>query len=455
MKRYVIVFIIVLMLTACKPDPASLFDVDLDDLTIEVGRSVDYSTIFVSEEELVVDDSSVNYDLLGTYPITVTILENTYQYNVIIVDTTTPVIHIPEGFVTVFELYEDIDLSGITVTDNYDQTISFVSNIHEIFNDEEGYYTLTIAALDSSGNFTTKAITIRYIDITPPELDILISEIEYDSFHVEFVEYDPDYFKLCSSYKVFEGSEVIRQGTITDTFEFDITGLKQNTEYVVYIYFDFQYPNQPEDDIFDVVSLTTDELYAPELYFENGEIIDSSSFTGKLKVVDPDDLIDGIHVALYDTEDTLIEELNVYGTSDIHFEGLDAGRDYFIVIDYDYNFYDGLGVQEYDFNYEFQTSHLANPVIEVLSVDLFLTELHVNVSITDSDNTISELKVILIEGSTILEEIFITSADTQVVFDELTANTTYEIRVVGTYSVEYGIDIEQHFYEDNHSTLTN
>jgi hypothetical protein len=456
MKKYLIVFIFLLLLTGCKPDPNTLLTYDEEDLIFEVGEDhPDYDTIFLTEEPFTVDDTNVNYATLGTYEIVLTIKDNEYLFDVEIVDTTSPVINLPEGFVTAYELGEVVDLSGVTVTDNYDDDISFASNLHELDCSVESYFTLTLTAHDSSGNLTTKAVEIRYIDITEPTINIVASNIDYNFFSIEFIENDPDNFKVESYYQIFEGSEIIYEGFITSTNEFNFANLKQNTTYMVYLHFDYQYPGEMIETMMQVLSVTTESLYNPELYFENGETVTATGFEGRFKVIDPDDLIGSIILNLVDDNQAVIQTLSVTDTTDISFSNLDPGRDYKIIVLYEYDFMDGLGTVNYEFNYDFSTEFLNAPSIDVTSVDLLVNQLDVHLDITDVDNTFTEIKVILIENVTVLEEVIIDRSTTLVTFDELTANTEYEIRVVGIYSIQHGTEETQVFYEDTHSTLTN
>ncbi|HEY8365365.1 MAG TPA: immunoglobulin-like domain-containing protein, partial [Haloplasmataceae bacterium] len=119
-----------------------------------------------------VDFSEVNNALLGTYSITYIVSDSSgniaYEITKLhIVDTTKPVISgVKDKTVS---LNQNIDeaflLSGITITDNYDQNIIdkvVISGNYDT--NKKGTYQITITVTDSSGNVAKKQFMLTVID---------------------------------------------------------------------------------------------------------------------------------------------------------------------------------------------------------------------------------------------------------------------------------------------------
>lgn len=138
----------------------------------EQGASATDDTDGDITSSIVIDSSSVNTNLIGTYTVTYDVADssgnNALQVirTVNVVDTTAPVITLIGRNPFTVELRDDYVERGFIATDNYegDITSSVVVNSTDLNTDRIGTYHITYDVTDSNGNVATQVIrTIRVV----------------------------------------------------------------------------------------------------------------------------------------------------------------------------------------------------------------------------------------------------------------------------------------------------
>ncbi len=169
--------------------------------TIEVGGSytepgyICEDIVIGSCYDLVlVDSSSLNTNVLGTYYIT---YDYTDAYNnvaitrtrtVRIVDTTNPVISLIDSANVTHEVNTTYTDSGYTCTDNYDGSITDADVTKNISISTLGDQTYTYRCTDSSGNSSEISRTVTVVDTTPPVITLTGSSTVYLEYKATYVD---------------------------------------------------------------------------------------------------------------------------------------------------------------------------------------------------------------------------------------------------------------------------
>jgi type IV pilus assembly protein PilA len=150
------------------------------------------------------DDSVINTNAINTYTISYTVkdpntnLSSSVSKNVMIVDTTKPVITFTKGDyleIVATEVASLNLLNLVTATDNSGKvpTISYTSNVSQM----SGTYFVNYSARDASGNTATSKLTVK-----------VVQGIYFD---VENANYYEDSKKVTISFPTYSGKEYINQ----------------------------------------------------------------------------------------------------------------------------------------------------------------------------------------------------------------------------------------------------
>ena len=434
MKRLFIAFIFVFLLASCKSEEVPTITYDASDFVFEINQEdIDLSEYFQSENTLLIDDHNLEYDTLGEYTlfVTDTVTGEKLEIEVHIVDTIAPEIHIPEDFEQHYERGSELDLSTITVLDNSLEEVSYTTNLHEINMNQVGTYSLIIISQDSTGNLSTTAIDIFVRSENVPMIEIQTSNISSTSFSVEFFEDDVDGYKIESSYKVCIGDTIVYQGNLTDTYTFNLTNLLQNTDYTVDMTFVYQIPGEEQEIMTSRVLVTTLELFEPIIELKD-LLITQDSITFEVAVIDPDNLLDGVDVYVYDDEQTELMYVLVEDSKNIMVTELQFGHEYTIVFEYPYDFADGNGLQEHSDTYTYDTTSKTEPTV-ISEVDVTGNSLEITTYVLDTDMAIVSLTVLVYEDTTLLN-----------VFDIKQSVAEYgdDTVVVLNYDTDYRVIVE-------------
>ncbi|ERJ11262.1 immunoglobulin-like domain-containing protein [Haloplasma contractile] len=195
-----------------------------------------------------IDYSSVDFDIVGMYTVTVTATdangnEAVDTFEVSIVDTTAPVVEVEDQTI---EVFSDLPTwsNMITVTDNYDTDVTIDVDATVVDMNVLGTYTVTVTATDASGNETVVTFTITIIDTVKPEFNTidpftyLIGDPEID--YLEHVVVTDNYDGVISNDQVIVYTEFIdltTDGYYPITFEvMDSSGNYNSYTTYVHVY---------------------------------------------------------------------------------------------------------------------------------------------------------------------------------------------------------------------------
>lgn len=144
-------------------------------VSIDLGTESPSSDIFfldlsgVSEEEISIDYSNVDFNTLGEYTVLITVLEETYEVVLNIVDASAPTLILTNVAIEVGQTYNYMDFVS-TCTDNTDEPCEikyYEGSLDQQGNPldystykEEGTYTIIITATDVNGNITYQTTTL-------------------------------------------------------------------------------------------------------------------------------------------------------------------------------------------------------------------------------------------------------------------------------------------------------
>ena len=146
-------------------------------LTVELGTEVStdlntYVTVDDPEalEDMTLDTSNVNTDVVGDYTATVTYKKDVFTFKVSVVDTTTPEVEVTDNKeVLVGDTLKVADVAK--VTDLTDVTVAFEDGTDTWVAKEVGDVTLTVVATDANGNETKETVTVKVVEPEPTEAE--------------------------------------------------------------------------------------------------------------------------------------------------------------------------------------------------------------------------------------------------------------------------------------------
>jgi hypothetical protein len=139
---------------------------DISDQTIETGTSdIDWTTLITNVQDnynvlqdllLIEDSDSIDYDVAGTYPVTVSVTDTSGNFTldtftVIVVDTTDPVLTLVGNETETIEAGTTYTDAGVLITDNA-TVVGNASVVSDVDTSVLGTYTVTYSYTDPSGN---------------------------------------------------------------------------------------------------------------------------------------------------------------------------------------------------------------------------------------------------------------------------------------------------------------
>lgn len=163
-----------------------------------------------------VDDSSINFNVLGIYPITIKAtnssdLSHTVTTTIRIVDNIKPVITLKSNItpINVGTIITDKLLLSyiVTVSDNYDAlSLSDITIINDIDVDVIGKYVVKYNVIDSSNNEANVSMNIEVKDLIKPEI-VLIDELIFNV--ITDKPYWQNYFIITDNYDDLDNLKVV------------------------------------------------------------------------------------------------------------------------------------------------------------------------------------------------------------------------------------------------------
>ncbi|MFP4478921.1 MAG: hypothetical protein ACLFPM_05765 [Candidatus Izemoplasmatales bacterium] len=162
-----------------------------EDILSELSASDNYDGDISHLINLVSDDYSLNASIVGSYDMEFSVVDSSgneaiHDLVINVVDHESPVITGESTIHVGYNQYysESTIISGLSVSDNYDQSIALVveSNSYKDNAKEIGEYSVVISATDSSGNRTEKTIAIHVIDAIGPMIyfDLAVIQVYSD-----------------------------------------------------------------------------------------------------------------------------------------------------------------------------------------------------------------------------------------------------------------------------------
>ena len=328
---------------------------DESNFVFEVNETVDVRAYLRWKNTIVINESEINYNAIGEYVLYVTDTDTNkvYEIPVIIEDTQSPEIIVAEDFDKYYEIGSVINLNEIFVTDNSFEEITFISNVEDIDMTKIGEYSLVITAQDSTGNLTVKSLPINVRTVVYPVINLNVFDVSNTSFKVQFLEDDPNGYKVSARYSVTQDGTVVAEGSVGKNSLIDITDLYQDSVYRVVFYYTFLIPGETQKVMSKSTFITTIDLFEPIVELEDVSImIDSLSFS--VGVIDPDKLLGDIQVSIANESGAIVLQRLLSDMPDFELNELNLAEQYTVTIRYSYDLADGNGVQEYVNEYTYQ-----------------------------------------------------------------------------------------------------
>ena len=210
---------------------APTFDTIVDQ-TIEAGvANIDFTTLIMNAADdsnsaliKVEVEDNVIYDTLGTYSVTVKVLdifgnETSQSFDVTVEDTTNPT------FDTIADQTVVIDGADIDWTtyiqnaaDNAAGTLTNVEVTDDVLYDTVGTYTVTVKVTDASGNETSQTFNVEVLSQPNPILTLVGNEVVF-----ELGNPAPDFTTYITADDAVDGVITITSGMV------DVTNVDMNT----------------------------------------------------------------------------------------------------------------------------------------------------------------------------------------------------------------------------------
>ena len=177
-------------------------------------------------------------------------------------------------------------------------------------------------------------------------------------------------------------------------------------------------------------------------------------------LIDEDETIigDGAVVKLYTNDAVVREQVLSEGTQTITFDNLFTDQQYEVRVYASYNLEDGFGLREEVLLYDdiYTTASNRQPTASIERIQLFENRIVFDVDLLDNDETLLEngLTVGLFEDDVLIESRTFDQAVDDVVFDDLFSNSTYAIRVLGSFNLRNGEGVREDVLLDQHVFTT-
>ena len=177
-------------------------------------------------------------------------------------------------------------------------------------------------------------------------------------------------------------------------------------------------------------------------------------------LIDDDQTIieDGAVVKLYTNDSVVAEETLQVGTQTVTFDQLFTDQQYEVRVYATYDLEDGFGLREDELLYSdiYTTASNRQPTASIERIQLFENRIVFDVELLDNDDTLLEdgLSVGLFEDDTLISIRTYNEAVDDVVFDNLFSNSTYAIRVLGSFDLRNGEGVNEDVLLDQHVFTT-
>lgn len=177
-------------------------------------------------------------------------------------------------------------------------------------------------------------------------------------------------------------------------------------------------------------------------------------------LIDEDETIvgDGATVKLYTNDAVVAKRILTMGTQTVTFEGLFTDQQYEVRVYASYNLEDGQGLREEEVLYSdiYTTASNRQPTASIERIQLFENRIVFDIDVLDNDETllVDGLKVGLFQDDQLIDSKTFDSAADDVVFDQLFSDSTYTIRVLGTFDLRNGEGVNNDVLLDQHLFTT-
>ena len=257
-------------------------------------------------------------------------------------------------------------------------------------------------------NVKTKAINVPLVDIT---YTFDINSISYKS-----TINDIDQSLIDISYKLYHNDVLIDS---SNDHEYIFNNLKSNTEYQLVLDYNYdlkdnlgQINNKNKYIIVlgkEVPQFSLTSYFISDNSIEYNLLISDPNASGRLNMI-----------ALY-KENNFVKRLDET-TSKI--EGLESNSDYIIKANYVYDFNDGQGSKEINYEYKFKTLKI-DPSINIKTNNVTNNSIEFVYDIVDKDKALELLKIELLLNDNVIKEF---NNFNQTTFDNLLSDNLYTIR---------------------------
>jgi len=169
--------------------------------------------------------------------------------------------------------------------------------------------------------------------------------------------------------------------------------------------------------------------------------VEDDQITWQISVTDDDNVTNVINAKLYDGSGNLVDtKALVVGLNTVTFTSLTMATSYELRIEVTYDMNDGVGTQDATLATDIQTTDSnVTPSATITDVSAGDTTIDVSVSVTDDDSVItSNLKAVLKQNGTLVDEIALSVGDNSIQFTGLYTGTDYEIVIVTDYNLNDG-----------------
>ncbi|VEU80358.1 hypothetical protein [Haploplasma axanthum] len=185
------------------------------DLVITVNTSFNhhnyfkYTDVYDTNLVIIVDDSNVNYEILGEYPLFITAINNSelstlFKTKVTIIDDVKPILIVDTNKVIEVNEYERKDLKNFVtyVSDNYDLlTKDDIQVFEDVDLSKIGKYEVIYKIVDKSNNEISKKMILEVKDLKKPTIK-LKKNLEIDVFDSNI--FWNNYFEITDNYDEYD-----------------------------------------------------------------------------------------------------------------------------------------------------------------------------------------------------------------------------------------------------------
>lgn len=262
-----------------------------------------------------------------------------------------------------------------------------------------------------------KEFVIETKGLTVPKIDMSFTVDEKSLTYIANV-INPDKTLNNVIYKLYQGDVYINASYEN---EYQFTDLKSNTEYKVVVEYSYDLENgkgqvNEVDEYFVVLGKEVPVFNLTPYLITDTEVeynllISDPNASGRLNML-----------ALYQGMNFIVR----LDETTSRIDGLHSNTDYTIKANYIYDFDDGLGSREINYEYKFRTLK-ENPTIELSIANVTKTSVEVNYDINDVDDALDLESIQLIHNGEVIREF---NTLNQKLFEELLSDNSYVVKVI-------------------------